>query len=99
MKGLSFFFGSSGWSGTRKCGSSVSLFQLTRSPCTTFNGEPGLMPSISGVNTAGLPSILIDQSGMAFLLSLRPIMLDHHPRNIEHFTVLFEIRNEGRRAA
>src|SRR5258708_24973963 len=86
-----------GSSGTGKCGSPLSLFQLTISPCTTFNGVPGLTPSISGVNTAGLPSILIDQSGIAVLLSLRPIVPDHHPRDVEHSLYCSKIRNEGRR--
>src|SRR6185295_7754659 len=85
-----------GSSGTGKCGSSLSLFQLTRSPCTTCNGVPGLTPSISGVNTAGLPSILIDQSGIGVLL-LRPIVLDHHPGISSTSPCSLKIRNEGRR--
>src|SRR3954447_22976532 len=52
-------------SGTGQCGSLVMLFQLTKSPSTTVNGWPDGVPSMSGVNTAGLRSILIDQSGIA----------------------------------
>jgi hypothetical protein len=46
------------------------------------------------VNTAGLPSILIDQSGMIFSFSLSPTV-PNHPRNVEHFAILVASKAAG----